>query len=184
MIAPLSYHKDQDLGNGVLNLRWAFRKLSERNVHEALEEHSASYTRKHRRVDSGSEKSRKKTKSSSVQRNSLPQTKADQAPTSSRFSHRSTGSKPGKLLVVKLKRCPKTASQQKTTMQPTSPQKAGCHRLPSTSSSTPSDESGHRTNLASQGEVRVLVPNCQDTLCATLQATDLENTNFPTVLEM
>ena len=47
-----------------------------------------------------------------------------------------------------------------------SPRKAGRHHRGSTSSSAPSDGSGRRTTLASQGEVRVTVPNEQDPMRA------------------
>ncbi len=47
-----------------------------------------------------------------------------------------------------------------------SPRKTGRHQRSSTLSSAPSDRSGRRANLASQGEVRVTVTNEQDTMRA------------------
>ncbi len=57
-------------------------------------------------------------------------------------------------------------SQTVVSQKSPSPCKAGRHRRGSTSSSAPSDRSGWRTNLASQGEVRVTVPNEQDPMRA------------------
>ncbi len=84
------------------------------------------------------------------------------ASTSSKLSKQSGPSKTKKTLKVKMgNRCQTMVSQKAP-----SPRKTGRHRRSSTSSSTPRDRSGRRTNLASQGEVRVTVPNEQDTMRA------------------
>ena len=84
------------------------------------------------------------------------------ASTSSKSSKRSGASKTKKILQVRIGKRSQTLVSQKNP----SPRKTGHQRRGSTSSSAPSDGSGRRTNLASQGEVRVTVPNEQDPLRA------------------
>ncbi len=84
------------------------------------------------------------------------------ASTSSKSSKHSGASKTKKTLQVLIGKRSQTLVSQKNP----SPHKTGRQRRGSTSSSAPSDGSGWRANLASQGEVQVTVPNEQDPLRA------------------
>ncbi len=84
------------------------------------------------------------------------------ASTSSKSSKHIGAPKTKKTLQVRIGKQNQTMVSQKNP----SPRKTGRHRRGSTSSSAPSDGSRRRTNLASQGEVRVTVPNDQDPMRA------------------
>ncbi len=148
---------------GVLNIRWGVRKIIETKLWEALEQHPKDRREtKHTRKDSLSERPIKRAKLDLEHRRRSNPSEDGRASTSSKSSKRSGASRTKKTLQVRMgKRCQTVVSQKGQ-----SPCKAGCHRRESTSSSATSDKSGRRTNLASQGEVRVTVPNEQDPMRA------------------
>ncbi len=148
---------------GVLNIRWEFRKIFETKVREALKQHSKDRREtKRTRKDSLSDLPTKRAKLDLEHRRRSNPSEDGRASTSSKSSKRSGASKTKKTLQVRLgKRCQTVVSQKGQSLR-----KAGRHLRESTSSSATSDRSGWRTNLASQGEVRVTVPSEQDPMRA------------------
>ncbi len=140
---------------GILNIRWGFRKIFERKVQEAMEQRTRERKEVQRmRRDSLSRQPKKRAKLDLEPRRRSHTSEDGCASTSSRSSRLSGSSKTKKTLQVRIgKRNP-------------SPRKAGRRRRESTSSSTPSDRSGRQSTLSTQGEVRVTVPNDQDSLRA------------------
>ena len=116
----------------------------------------------HARRDSLSGQPRKKAKLDLEHRRRSNPSDYGRASTSSKSSKRSGTSKAKKTLKVRIGKLSQTVVSQKSP----SPRKTGRHRRGSTSSSAPSDRSGRHTNLASQGEVRVTIPNKQDPMRA------------------
>ncbi len=114
------------------------------------------------RRDSLSGQPRKKAKLDLEHRRRSNPSEDGRASTSSKSSKCSGTSNAKKTLQVRIGKRSQTVVSQKSP----SPRKTGHHRRGSTSSSAPSDRSGRRTNLASQGEVRVTVPNEQDPMRA------------------
>ncbi len=161
VMVPPKYRASTGSKLGILNIRWGFRKIFETKVMEALAQHRQGGERKRARRDSLSERTPKRAKLDMEHRRRSNPSEDGRASTSSKSSKRGGASKTKKTLKVKMgKRCQTVVSQKAP-----SPRKTGHHRQPSTSSSAPSDRSGRRANLASQGEVRVTVPNEQDTMC-------------------
>ena len=148
---------------GVLNIRWGFRKIFEAKVREALEQHTKDRKEtKRARRDSLSGRPAKRAKLDLEHRRRSNPSEDGRASTSSKSSKSSGASKTKKTLQVRIGKRSQTVVSQKSP----SPRKAGRHRRGSTSSSAPNDRSGWCTNLASQGEVRVTVPNEQDPMRA------------------
>ncbi len=155
MVAPPKCHPNAGTGLSILNIRWASHKLFEGKVRTALAQHSTGEERKRAHRDSLSERTPKRAKLDIEHRRHSNPSEDGRVSTSSKFSKRSESSKTKKILKVRMgKRCQTVVSQKAP-----SPHKTGCHRRSSTSSSAPSNRSGRRANLASQGEVRVSVPN-------------------------
>ncbi len=155
-----NYHANTGSNVGILKIRWRFRKVFERKVREALTQHKTSGGRKRQRRDSVSGATPKRAKIAPEQLRRSNPSEDDHASTSSKSSKWSGGSKTKKGFKVKMGVRYQTVVSQKAP----SPWKTGRYRRSSTSSSAPSDGSGRRANLASQGEVRVAVPNDQDVL--------------------
>ncbi len=148
---------------GVLNIRWGFRKIFETKVREALEQRTRERKEVQRaRRDSLSGRPKKRAKLDLEHSRRSNPSEDGRASTSSKSSKRSGAPKTKKTLQVRIGKRSQTLASQKNP----SPCKTGCHRRGSTSSSAPSDGSGRHTNLASQGEVRVTLPNNQDPMRA------------------
>ncbi len=144
---------------GILNIRWGFRKIFETKVREALEQRTKERKEVQRaRRDSLSNQPRKKAKLDLEPRGRSNPSEDGRASTSSKSSKSSGASKAKKTLQVRIGKRSQTMVSQKNP----SPCKTGRQRRGSTSSSAPSDWSRRRIDLASQGEVRVTVPNEQD----------------------
>ncbi len=128
-------------------------------MREALKQHSKDRREsKCTRKDSLSERPKKKAKLDLEHRRRSNPSEDGRASTSSRSSKRIGASRTKKTLQVRMgKRCQTVVSQKGQSLR-----KAGRHRRESTLSSATSDRSGWCTNLASQGEVRVAVPNERD----------------------
>ncbi len=148
---------------GILNIHWGFRKIFKMKVREAMEQHTRERKEVHRvRRDSLSGQPKKKTKLDLEPRGRSHTSEDGRASTSSKSSKRSGASKTKKTLQVRIGKRSQTLVSQKNP----SPCKTGRRRRESTSSSAPSDRSGRHSTLSTQGEVRVTVPNEQDSLCA------------------
>ena len=148
---------------GILNIRRGFRKIFEMKVREAMEQRTRERKEmQHARRDSLSGRPKKRAKLDLEHRRRSNPSEDGRASTSSKSSKRSGTSKPKKTLQVRIGKRSQTVVSHKSP----SPRKAGRHRRGSTSSSAPSDGSGRHTTVASQGEVRVVVPNEQDPLRA------------------
>ncbi len=161
-MAPPKCHASTGSRLGVLNIRWGFRKIFETKVREALKQHTKDRKEaKRARRDSLSGRPTKRAKLDLEHRRRSNPSEDGCAFTSSKSSKRSGASKTKKTLQVRIgKRCQTVVSQKSQ-----SPRKAGRHHRGSTSRA-PSDRSGWRTNLASQGEVQITVPNEQDPMHA------------------
>ncbi len=162
VMAPPKYRASTGSRLGVLNIRWSYRKIFQTKLLEPLAQHQKSIERKRACRDSLSERTPKRAKLDLEHRRRSNPSEDGRSSTSSKSSKRSGASKTKKTLKVKLgKRCQTVVSQKAP-----SPRKAGRHCRESTSSSATSDRSGRRANLASQGEVRITVPNEQDSMRA------------------
>ncbi len=162
VVAPPKCHPHADTGLSILNIRWAFRKLFEKKVCADLAQHGTEREKKRARRDSLSDRPSKRAKLDLEHRRRSNPSEDGRTSTSSKSSKRSGPNKTKKILKVKLgKQCQTLVSPKASSLR-----KAGRHRRSSTSSSAPSDRSGRRANLASQGEVRVTVPNEQDPMRA------------------
>ncbi len=160
VVAPPKCLPNAGTGLNILNLRWTFRKIFERKVRAALAQRHAEGEKKRARRDSVTDRVGKRRKLDTDSRRCSNPSEGGRASTSSKSSKRSGSTKTKKILRVKMgQRCQTLVSQKAP-----SPRKAGRQRRGSTSSSAPSDGSGWRANLASQGEVRVTVPNEQDSM--------------------
>ncbi len=148
---------------GILNIRWGFRKIFERKVREAMEQRTRERKEVQRACrDSLSGQPKKKAKLDLEPRRRSHTSEDGRASTSSKSSKRGEASRTKKTLQVRIGKRSQTLVSQKSP----SPCKAGRRRRESTSSSAASDRSGRQSTLSSQGEVRVTVPNEQDSLHA------------------
>ncbi len=160
VVVPPKCLSNAGKGLSILNLRWTFQKIFEGKVRAALAQGHAEGDKKHARKDSVPDRAAKRCKLDAESRRHSQPSEDGRASTSSKSSKRSGPTKTKKILRVKMgQRCQTLVSQKSP-----SPRKTGRQRRGSTSSSAPSDGSGRRTALASQGEVRVIVPNEQDPL--------------------
>ncbi len=170
VIAPPVYRYSGNPRDNVRNLRWAYRKIFEKKIRQAMEQPAAPEPRKRRRSDASltrpdGTKRRHKSGSSegkSYHRRESGGTSASSS--SSRSTFRSPQPGPSKMprIQLKIKRCQQPGAGNKMAKTTTSPRKAGRHRRPSTASTGPQDGSGRQPRVSSQGEVRVTVPNEAD----------------------
>ena len=172
VIAPPVYHYSGNPGDNVRNLRWAYRRIFEKKVRQALERPADTDSKKRRRFDASLSRldgSRKRHKSSSGQGGSRRRKESggtSASSSSSRSTYRNPRPGPSKMpkIQLKIKRCQQPGAGNKTAKMSTCPRKAGRHRRSSTASSGPSDGSARQPRVSGQGEVRVTVPNDADPL--------------------
>ncbi len=148
------------------NIRWAYRRIFEKKIRQALEWPLSTSSKKRRRSDASLTRpdgAKKRHKSGSSQGGSRRRRESGGTSVSS-SSSRSTYRDPRPKVQLKIKRCRQPGAGNKTAKTPTSPRKAGRHRHPSSASRWPSDGSGHQPWVSGQGEVRVIVPNNADPL--------------------
>ncbi len=172
VIAPPVYRYSQKPGDNVRNIRWAYRRIFEQKIRQALERPTSTGNKKRRGSDASLnwlDKARKRHKSSSSQGGSRQRRESGEtstSSTSSRSVYRNPRPGPSKMpkVQLKIKSCRQPGAGNKAAKVSTSPRKAGRHRRPSTTSSGPSDGSGRQPRMSGQGEVRVTVPNDADPL--------------------
>ena len=172
VIAPPVNHYSDNTGDNVRNIRWAYRRIFEMKIRQALERPTSTDSKKRRRSDASLSRpdgARKRHKSSSAQGGSRQRRESggmSVSSSSSRSTYCNPQPGPSKMPKVQLKiKCyQQPGAGNKTAKASTSPCKAGRHRRPSTASSGPSDGSGHQPRVSGQGEVRVTVPNDADPL--------------------
>ncbi len=178
VIAPPVYRRSGNPGDNVRNLWWAYWRIFEKKVRQALERPAAADSKcwrsdaKCRRSDaslSHLDGSRKKHKSSSSRGGSRRRRESGDtsaSSSSSRSTYRNPQPSPSKMpkIQLKIKRCQPSGVGNKTAKTTTSPRKAGRYRHPFTTSSGPSDGSGCQPMVSGRGEVKVTVPNDADPL--------------------
>ncbi len=171
VIGPPVYRYSGNPGDNVRNLRWAYRRIFEKKVRQAMERPAAT-DHKRRSSDASLARpngARKRHKSSSSQGGARRRRESggtSVSSSSSRSSYRNPRPGPSKMskIQLKIKRCQQPGVGNKTAKTSTSPRKAGRHRRPSTASNGPSDGSGRQPQVSSQGEVRVTVTKNTDPL--------------------
>ncbi len=170
VIAPPVYRYSGNPEDNVRNIRWAYRRIFEKKIRQALECPAAADNKKRRRSNASltrPDRAKKRHKSSqggSQRRRESGETSVSSS--SSRSSYRNPRPGPSKMprIQLKIKHCQQPATGNRTAKTSTSPRKAGRHQCPSTASGGPSDGSGRQPQVAGQGEVRVIVPNDTDPL--------------------
>ncbi len=91
VIAPPVYRHSQNPGDNIRNIHWAYRRIFERKICQALERPTSADSQKRRRSDaslSRPDESRKRHKSSSSRGGSWQRKDSDKTFTSSRSTHR------------------------------------------------------------------------------------------------
>ncbi len=171
VIAPPDYRHSGNPGDNVRNLRWAYQKIFERKVRQAMEHPAIAEYNKRWRSDAsltrpdGAKKMHKSSSSQGGSRRRRESGEASVSSSSSRSSYRIPRPGPSKMpkIQLKIKRCQQPGVGNKTAKASTSPRKAGHHRC---SSTTPSGSrgNGRQPRVSGQGEVRVVVPNDADPL--------------------
>ncbi len=153
VIAPPVYCYSGNPGDNVQNLRWAYRRIFEKKVRQAMEHLAAPEPRKRRRSDASlthPDGAKKRHKSGSSQGKSRRRRESGGTTVSSSSSWSSFHNPrpgPSKMtkIQLKIKRCQPPGAGNKTAKTTTSPRKAGRHRRPSTTSTGPWDGSGQPT---------------------------------------
>ncbi len=172
MIAPPVYCYSGNPGDNVRNICWAYWRIFEKKIRQALERPATADNKKRRRSDAsltrpdGAKKRHKSSSSQGGSRHRRESGKTSVSSSSSRSSYRNPRPGPSKMpkIQLRIKRCQQPGAGNKTAKTSTSPLKAGRHRRPSTTSSGPNDGSGRQPRVSSQGEVRVIVSNNTDPL--------------------
>ena len=172
VIAPPVYCYSRNPGDNVRNIRWAYRRIFEKKIRQALERPATADNKKRRRYDASLTRpdgAKRRHKSSSSQGGSRRRRESGEtsvSSSSSRSSYRNPRPGPSKMpkIQLKIKCCQQPGVGNKTAKVSTSPCKASRHRCPSTTSGGPRDGSGHQPRVSGQGEVRVTVPNDADPL--------------------
>ncbi len=172
VIAPPVYRYSGNPRDNARNIHWAYRRIFEKKIRQALERPVAAGNKKRRRSDASltrTDGAKKRHKSGSSQGGSRRRRESGEtsvSSSSSRSSYRNPRPGPSKMprIQLKVKRCQQPGSGNKTAKASTSPCKAGRHRRPSTASSGLNDGSGRQPRVSGQGEVWVIVPNDTDPL--------------------
>ncbi len=155
---PPDYRHSGNPRDNVRNLRWAYRKIFERKVRQAMERPATAEHKKRRRSDAsltrpdGAKKRHKSSSSQGGSRHRKESGETSVSSSSSRSSFRNPRPGPSKMpkIQLRIKRCQQPGAGNKRAKTTTSPRKAGRHRRPSTASNGPQD--------GREGEVRVTVP--------------------------
>ncbi len=154
------------------NLWWAYRRIFEKKVRQALERPATADSKKRQGSDASITRPdgcRKRHRSGSSQGGSQRRSESGGtcvSSNSSRSTYRDPRPGPSKMpkVQLKIKHCRQPGVGNKTAKTSTYSRKAGRHRRPSTASSGPSDGSGRQPRVSGQGEVWVIVPNDTDPL--------------------
>ncbi len=170
VIAPPVYRYSGSPGDNVRNLQWAYRRIFEKKIRQAMEPSTVSEPKKRRRSNAslsrpdGAKKRHKSGSSQGKSRHRRESGGTSASSSSSRSTFRDSRPGPSKMpkIQLKLKRCQQPGARNRTAKTTMSPRKAGRHRRPSTASTGPQDGSGRQPRVSSQGEVRVTVPNETD----------------------
>ena len=169
IIAPPVYRYSGNPGDKVMNLRWAYRRIFEKKVRQALERPVSTSSKKRRRSNASlthPDGAKKRQKSGSSQEGSRWRRESggtSASSSSSRSIYHNPRPGPSKMpkIQLKIKRCQQPGAGNKTAKTPTSPRKAF---VIATAFTGPSDGSGRQPRISAQGEVRVIVPNDADPL--------------------
>ena len=145
VIAPPVYRYSGNPGDNVRNLRWAYWRIFEKTVRQAMERPAATEHKKRRRSDASlthPDGAKKRHKSSSSQGGSCRRRESGEtsvSSSSSRSSFRNPRPGPSKMpkIQLRIKHCQQPGAGNKTAKTTTSPRKAGRHRRPSTASNGP-----------------------------------------------
>ena len=172
VIAPPVYRHSGNPGDNVRNLHWAYQRIFEKKVRQAMERPATPEHKKRRRSHASlthPEGAKKRHKSSYSQGGSRHRRESGEmtvSSSSSRSSYCNPQPGPSKMpnIQLKIKRCQQPGVGNKTAKTSTSPRKAGRCRRSSTAPGGPRDDSGRQPRVSSQGEVRVVVPNDADPL--------------------
>ncbi len=142
---PPVYRYSGNPGDNARNLRWAYRRIFEKKIRQAMEHSTAPESKKRRRSDASLIRpngARKRHKSGSSQGKSRRRRESggmSASSSSSRSTFRSPQPGPSKMprIQLKIKRCQQPGAGNKTAKTTTSPHKAGRHRHPFTASTGP-----------------------------------------------
>ena len=136
--------------DGTLDMRWAFRKIFEKKIRQALEQSVTSMVKKRQQTDSSVlevRKPKKRAKSNSSQGGVRRDAESDQNSTTSQSTQPSSKSKLNKTPTIQLRRCEQYGEQTEAAGAPAAREETVQPRQASGSSSSSSDDSSCQSRV-------------------------------------